>query len=213
MIEISVPWGELALYQGYAQNVGKPYLDFQLEYPPLAFIFFKLANVFGKQYFTLMWYGIVVLAVLISCLVIKRLKGNPYIFLACVLPLGGLFWDRFDIFPAMFSLLAVYLATKKSFWSLPVLTLGILTKLYPVILLPVILGSLLKRKGYFALLYGAFISLAFVGYSFLFFPNWFNCVFGFHGNRGTQIESIMAIPKLLDENSVVEFKHNTFEIR
>ncbi len=213
MIEISVPWGELALYQGYAQNVGKPYLDFQLEYPPLAFIFFKLANIFGKQYFTLMWYGMVVLAILISCLVIKRLKGNPYIFLACVLPLGGLFWDRFDIFPAMFSLLAVYLATKKSFWSLPVLTLGILTKLYPVILLPVILGSLLKRKGYFAILYGAFISLVFVGYSFLFFPNWFNCVFGFHGNRGIQIESIRAIPKLLDENSVVEFKHNTFEIR
>jgi Gpi18-like mannosyltransferase len=133
--------------------------------------------------------------------------------LACVLPLGGLFWDRFDIFPAMFSLLAVYLATKKSFWSLPVLTLGILTKLYPVILLPVILGSLLKRKGYFAILYGAFISLVFVGYSFLFFPNWFNCVFGFHGNRGIQIESIRSIPKLSDENSVVEFKHNTFEIR
>jgi len=38
-------------------------------------------------------------------------------------------------------------------------------------------------------------------------------VLEFHGNRGIQIESIRAMPKLLDKNSVVEFKHNTFEIK
>jgi len=203
MIEqLAIPWGELGTYLRYANNGS-------LEYPPLAVGLFRIANIFGEKWFTLTWYGMVALAILLTCLVLKRMKGNFYIFLASILPLGGLLWDRFDIFPALITVLAVYLATNWGILALPVLAIGVILKIYPILLLPIVIGMLIKRGKYLGLAVGsvAFTLIVWLGLAKS------ESVLEFHGNRGIQIESIRAMPKLLDKNSVVEFKHNTFEIK
>lgn len=204
MIEqLAKPWGELGTYFKYA-------IEGSVEYPPLAVCLFKLVNLFGEQWFTLMWYGLVALTVLLVCLIIKKMKGNFYIFLASVLPLGGLFWDRFDIFPALTTVLAVYLATIGwGILALSVLAIGVSLKIYPVLLLPVIIGILFKRKKHQRLVVGLIV-FAFIVWLGL---GKASSVLNFHKSRGTQIESIRAMPKLLNKDSIVEFKNNTFEIR
>lgn len=211
MIEqLAQPWGELALYQTYG-NLMRSGPFFEAEYPVFALRLFQLANIFGEKWFTLTWYGMVAICILIVALLVRKLRGNPYIFLAAILPLGGLLWDRFDIFPAMLSLLAVYLATnKKSIFirllAFFVLGLAILLKIYPIILLPVLMGMMFKRRYVEEMFLGFLIVIIMIGS-----VSW-DCL-SFHKDRGIQIESIRAIPKLLNKNSIVEFKHNTFEIR
>jgi len=212
MIEqLAKPWGELALYYDYASKIKEglvPYADFFPEYPPLALWLFKTANIFGQQWFTLMWYGMVALAILATICMIKKLKGNPYIFLAVILPLGGLFWDRFDIFPALMSLLAVYLAMRGNLWSFFALAAGVMLKIYPILLLPILIGMFIKRGKHRELLIGLVI-FAVSTFQLLSLNN----LWEFHGHRGIQIESIRAIPKLFNKNSITEYKHNSFEIK
>jgi len=211
------PFGELALYQGYAQKMSEgltPYIDFFPEYPPVALWLFKLANIFGAEWFTLMWYGMVALATVGIMVLIKKLKGNPYIYLACVLPLAGLYWDRFDVFAALFSLLAVYLA-KRDYKVFPTIVLGfgIMTKIYPIILLPVILLMIFYKHS----LRTAINSLIwFVIFMAIFISNsngFVKTLFSYHGHRGIQIESIKSMPLLFKEDSTVEFQHGTYEIK
>ncbi len=215
---LSEVWGELALYQQYAAKEGIPYVDFELEYPPCALGLFKLANIFGEKWFTLMWYGMVAIAILLACLVIKRMKGNLFVFLAAILPLGGLFWDRFDIFPALFSLLAVYFVWKRDLlgadylWGFFLLGIGVMTKLYPIMLLPVLIGMLIKRGRGKDIWLGIVMFIIPILWCFIFFPYWTD-LFNFHKDRGIQIESVRAIPKLLNKDSIVEYSHNTFEIK
>ncbi|MDD5146920.1 MAG: hypothetical protein PHN39_04265 [Candidatus Pacebacteria bacterium] len=203
MIEgLAKPWGELALYFKYASENTIP-----AEYPSVSLWLFKMANIFGEQYFTLVWYFLVATASLAVVWLVKRLRGNPYVYLAGVLPLGGLFWDRFDVFPALFTILAIYLAKSKyPIFAFNALSVGVLLKVYPIILLPVLVLMMIRDKQYAKLLIGLFVfclPLAFMNWDFI----------SFHKDRGIQIESIRALPKLLNKESVVEYKHNTFEIK
>lgn len=211
---LAIPWGELALYYSFAEKINqglKPYVDFFPEYPPLALTLFRIANLFGERWFTLMWYGMIALATLGTMYLIRKLKHNPYVFLACVLPLGGLFWDRFDIFPAFFTLLAVYQAKKGSFLSVVSLAIGVMIKIYPIILLPVIIAMFLFKSVKRAIVALALFILLMVVF-ILPSKQFIDVLFKYHGHRGTQIESIKATP-LLFKDSVVEFKSSTFEIR
>lgn len=212
------PWGELALYNKYATYLweGKlPYYDFFIEYPPLCLPFFGVAQIFGEKWFILTWYGLIGLFVFLTFLIIKRMKGRGFAFIASVLPLAGLFWDRFDLIPAFFSLWAIGLLKKKNYpQSWFILSLGILIKVYPVVLIPYFLlktpiRSLLKCLFSFSVL--SVILLGII--------SWYGGLEGlkrfvnFQGKRGVHLESIRAIPYLLDrENSITEFQHNTFEI-
>ena len=208
---LSIPFGELGLYYSFAEKINlglKPYIDFFPEYPPFALYLFRLANIFGVEWFTLMWYLMVFIATVFIAYLIKKLNGNFYIYLACILPLGGLYWDRFDVFPSMFALLSVYLAKKENISSFVSLFIGIMIKIYPIILLPVILGMFFVKnikKMIFGL--SLFILLLIVTPK-----DFIKNMFSYHGHRGIQIESIRAIP-LLFKDSVVEWKHGTYEIK
>ena len=209
------PFGELVLYQDYGQKIMdglRPYIDFTPEYPPFALILFRLANSFGIEWFTLVWYGMVLIATLGMMFLIKRLKGNPYIYLACILPLGGLYWDRFDVFAALFSLWAVYLAKKGSKLTMFALIVAIMIKIYPIILLPVILLMLWKYSFKYAFFsFWIFI----VTLMACIYPQkeFLDVMFKYHGKRGIQIESLKAMPLLFKEGSVVEWGHGTYEIK
>lgn len=223
---LAKPWGELALYHGYALEMlagNKPYVDFMPEYPPLALWFFKLPMMFGTRYYTLTFYALVAIASILILVLINKMKGNAFIFLAASLSLGGLFWDRFDIFPALFTVVAVYLS-HKNYHKLSFFTLGLgfLTKIYPIILLPLLLISA-ARGGIKTIV---FSTLAFLFPILLAIGMILNSggreglvyFVEYQGNRGTQIESSHAMPIILrhlrgEGEATVEYNHATYEIK
>ena len=213
--------GELAIYHNFAIQMwmGKlPYKDFFPEYPPLAMPFFWFAQLFGTQWFTLLWYTEVFFAIFFLSLLIYKLRGNPYIFLAVIFPLEGLLWDRYDIFPALFTFGSLYLAKSKRFFPAAfLLGIGTLIKIYPILLLPVI----------FFWQYQYFPTVKKLFYTLFFFLIPFFIILGiilgyggkkglikfaeFQGKRGIMLESIRAMPIILEGKRRPTYQHNTYE--
>jgi hypothetical protein len=141
-----LPNGDVDEYQQYAiafwtrQPVGHA---LPVEYPPLAIVPFTLTIVppginphitFG------IWMGLFVLA---GYYALVRLCGRAraltylgYLLLSCAATLLA----RFDIVPALVTLVALWAAGRRRFGSAyTLLALGVLLKLYPIFLLPVVL--------------------------------------------------------------------------
>jgi hypothetical protein len=219
---LSEPRGELWLYYSFAQHLKDgfiPYKDFLPEYPPFSLPFFWLSNIWGSHWFTLAFYSLILLSLIFSCFIIFKLRGNIFVFLAIVLSLGGLFWDRFDIFPVTFVLLSIYLIKNKKFTlSFLAMTIGVLVKIYPVIFFPLLIWEA-KRKAVKPMVLSILFSITVIG--FVLFNGGFiglKNLLQYNINRGIQIESIRAIPLLInglkDNKSVtIEYKHSTYEIR
>lgn len=218
--ELAKPTGELILYHDFALRMWMgqlPYKDFFPEYPPGALVFFYLAQFLGTTFFTLMWYLEIAIAISLITFTIWKLKGNFYIFLAMIFPLGGLLWDRFDIFPALLSILSIYLGIRKKFyWAFFILGMGVLTKVYPLFLLPILIYW---QKDYFQkLLNSLCIFLLTIVIPLLIIISYGGSkglikFFEFQVKRGIAIESIRAMPILVKGKGIVEYKHNTFEIQ
>lgn len=224
---LAKPWGELALYHDFAQKMSEgllPYKDFYPEYPPLSLLFFRSPLIFGTRYYMLSYYVLVALAVVLTAFLIKKLSGKPFAFIAAILPLGGLFWDRFDIFPAFISILAVtYLVKNKTKLAHCALSLGVLTKIYPALLLPVFFARTFYYKGFRKALGGLIIFLIPIVVAL-----WIICGYGgkeglikfaeFQGKRGLHLESIRATIPLVQHLQGTRtfetiFEHNTFELK
>ena len=240
MIEqLAKPWGELALYHDFALKMSNgllPYKDFYPEYPPLSLLFFRLPLIFGTRYYMLTYYALISIFLILTVLLIRRLKGNGWAFIS-VLVLGGLFWDRFDIFPAFLSLLAVaYMVKKKATLAYITLSLGFLTKIYPLLLLPVFLVYTFRDNIAFAKhrigpSYFPGIKKAFGGIVIFSIPiaivlhiilgyggrNGLIKFAEFQGNRGLHVESIRATIPLIQHLQGTRtfetvYSHNTFEL-
>ncbi len=172
----------------------------------------------------LSYYALVAIFLVLTAMLIKKMKGNPFIFVAAVLPLAGLFWDRFDIFPAFFSLLALYLLTKKRInASFFVLSLGVLTKIYPIVFLPILVVRALLDFGLKKTLLAALffiLPIAIIIGNIVSYGggDGLKSFVEFQGKRGTHLESVRATPSLIKHlRGEIEletvYEHNTFEIK
>ena len=218
---LSAPRGELALYHSFAEKLSQgmiPYKDFFPEYPPFSLPIFWLANILGHQWFTLIYYVLVALFTGLLAFLIHKKGGNSYIFLAAILPLGGLFWDRFDIFPAFFAFLAIYMMKKNVYMSSLSLSIGFLIKVFPVVLLPMVFFSAWKQKKLIGaaslFVFPIMVSIGIIA----LLGGGFKKLIEFQGNRGIQIESLRATPLLMqhllyNKELIVEYNHYTFEVR
>ncbi len=156
------PQSSADLYFTYASRIvdGQvPYRDFAFEYPPVALAFFLLprllastpeayATVFQLQ--TLLWNLFGLLLLLSVC---TRLRISPWrlaiVYTVALLSIGPIIAIRYDIFPAVMVLAALYgfLSYRPRFcWVL--LALATLTKVYPVVLLPMFLVGDYVRHNY-----------------------------------------------------------------
>ncbi|MGA2505542.1 MAG: glycosyltransferase family 87 protein [Anaerolineales bacterium] len=130
------------------------YHTLPLEYPPLTLFIFSLPLLVPVVNYTLMFA--LFMAVIVSFIYWLLLKYGPHgagvIFAACLL-VGCLATTlaRFDMFPAALTLLCVIWAERKH-WTLAygALALGVLTKLYPIVLFPLLfLAEQRDRVGFF----------------------------------------------------------------
>ena len=157
------------IYQRYGNAIadGKvPYRDFAVEYPPGALPAFALPGLakpgeeqgvtpgFRKTFETLMWIcGAVALIAMAFALRAQRAPpgrvGGALAFAALApLALGSVVLSRFDLWPA--ALVAVVVAAVVSGWwrlGSVVLGLAIAVKLYPAVLVPLVVAYAWRREG------------------------------------------------------------------
>ncbi len=198
------------VFFGYASKVvaGQvPYRDFPLEYPPLALVFFTLPRLVASNFpdYNVAYHAqvtiwnLVVLATLTA--MARRANGRPTIVLGAytifVLAVGPIILDQFDIFPAALTLFAMYAFQRgrpNAGWV--ALTLGTLTKLYPLLLVPVFALPALRRRDVAALRRSVLVCIATAVIALLpllvVAPASIFRFLAYHSNRGIQIESTYA---------------------
>ena len=195
------------IYFTYASNVihGQiPYLDFNMEYPPLALLFFVLPRLAASSLniYTGFYKAEVFLAILVGLfliyLIARRMGKAPWkmmlAYTLCILAVGPIVAEQYDIFPAVLTLGSLYAfmaAKNKTAWAL--LALGVLTKIYPLFLAPVYLAIALRNRQYRAagagilvgLSIGIVLSLPFI----IMNPDSIKALAEYHLQRGIQLES------------------------
>jgi uncharacterized membrane protein len=157
------------IYQRYGDAMARgqvPYRDFAVEYPPGALPMFALPGLgepgagqdvkpgFRHAFETLMWLcGAAALAAMAVVLVAIR-AGPVQAWAALVfaafapLALGSVILSRFDLWPAALVALALAAFVTERLWSGSiVLGLAISAKLYPAVLVPLVVIYTWKRRG------------------------------------------------------------------
>jgi hypothetical protein len=136
-----------------------PYRDFELEYPPAALpIFILPALVRGDDYssaFELLMWACAVAAVVALGLALSGIRASPLRLFAAIgfltlapLALGSVVLSRYDLWPAALTIaaLAALLGGRERL-GLGVLGLATAAKLYPLVLLPLALVWIHRRRG------------------------------------------------------------------
>jgi uncharacterized membrane protein len=204
------PFSGIQLFFDFASNVvgGRlPYRDFPLEYPPFALVFFVLPRLAAstiREYY--IWYQAeVAIFDLIALVVVDRIakaRGTQSwqtlaAFTLALVAVGPIIGQQFDIFPAVLALVAVYcLWCESSTTGWVFLTFGTLTKLFPLLLAPLLLYSVRGRHWGRYAARTAGISAATTIVVLLPWlvggPSSLLRFFAYHSERGIQLESSYA---------------------
>lgn len=127
-----------------------PYEIIPVEYPPLALLFFLVPGLLTSSMeayagvFTVMILLFDLLILLLLVAFSKKLNLNAWktlgIYTLALLAVGSILTVRYDLIPAFFVFLSLYAFISRRYtiaWV--VLALGVMTKLFPVILVPIYL--------------------------------------------------------------------------
>jgi len=199
---------DLALFFSYSLRVvvlGQlPYQDFAIEYPPLALVFFILprlitsnsatyAFVFGIEMLLFDLLGLLLISALSRRLNL-HLTGTLTIYTLALLAIGPILIYRYDLIPAIMVLLAIYAFSQgkqKTSWA--ILAVGMMTKIYPVIIAPIFLIHQFCHRRYRHIISGTatfVIATAIIVIpSLLLSPNGFLDSFRYQAQRGIHVDS------------------------
>lgn len=139
-------------------------------------------------------------------LIARRLGKAPWklmtVYTICILAIGPIVGQQYDIFPAVLTLLAVYYFWRgehDACWAL--LALGTLTKFYPVVIAPIFWLYYLKNRQYkkigLSLLVSAVIVLVIVAPFMILGSESIINLIKYHAQRGIQLESTYSAFLLL----------------
>lgn len=158
---------EVNLLRQYAGNVLDgliPYKDFAFEYPPLALVPIlgpllliggHLTELGYRQAFGLVAaaIGMVTMVFVMRAAVALDLRRRDMLGAAALVAIspilmGPLMLARFDIWPALFAAAAIWLfVTDRYILAAVALGLGVLAKVYPIVLAPFLVVHLWRREG------------------------------------------------------------------
>ncbi|BAU14554.1 hypothetical protein LEP3755_51030 [Leptolyngbya sp. NIES-3755] len=207
---------DMRLYYNYSSQIAQgqiPYRDFPVEYPPLALLQLCLPQLFrvgSDEFFRHLYYVIfaalnVILCGITAVLVAKMAQQQSKqdfrrtiaLFSLLVVLNAAIILCRFDMLPALLTALAVWCVTiNRPGWAGISIGLGIMTKLYPIVLLPVLGLYYLTRRQYVEgskFLGGSVLAVAVSLLPFL--PIGLGnllVITQYHQARGIQLESISA---------------------
>jgi hypothetical protein len=210
-------WSDIPIYERYSDYIfdgQTPYRDFLVEYPPLTLLIFIIPSLLAK---VIGGYAISFRLVMMgfdlgNIFLINKLAGNTaerpestaFMSSLIYLVLTGLafqlLYDRFDIAVTFMILLSIYFALIKDSWFAAYLAIwiAVMTKIFPVILIP-LFGAMqvkIKRDKYKPIVDVGLATLALMVLlflSWLIFGPWWKTMISYHGERGIQIESMYGM--------------------
>ena len=148
---VSPEGGDLDVFYGYATQIVQgavPYRDVRLEYPPgaLAAIVAPALGSPSKHTYAVRFAWAMLALLAASILLLARRPRAAFVVALAPLLLGPVVLKRFDALPMLFTLVALELALRRRYaWSGAALGLGTAVKLYPVLLLPLLLFAAGRR--------------------------------------------------------------------
>jgi len=208
---------DIPVYQAYADQIAKgltPYLDFDVEYPPLALPLFRLpgAGLTLEEFmrrFSIEMGAVTLLAgalvALTACFLWPRgrrayVAGSLYALGVALT--GAIIVNRYDVAIAFLGVAAFLLCLVRGWYAAAAITLGLgfALKITPVALLPLVLllaGN--PRRWVWPVVGFSGAALAgFMPYLFIA-PRGIWYVFQYHIERPLQIESVLGTPMLLGQ--------------
>ncbi|MHB9111341.1 MAG: glycosyltransferase 87 family protein [Thermoleophilia bacterium] len=207
------------VYYDYASRVAEgtmPYADFASEYPPVAMLLFSLPRLFSGAGYSWFVIAFEVEMLAFSCGIVwllsivawrqwhsvGKLAGTLATYTVFLLCLGSIVELRFDLAAAflMLASLTCFVTDRRmAAWLL--LGVGIMTKIVPVLIAPLFLISLWRRRFYREMITGPAVmalSAFIIALPFLIAaPSGFANAFLYHAERPLQLESSWASPLLL----------------
>ena len=208
-------WNDVHQYWLHAENMFNgimPYEDDPSAYPPLAFFLDLIPYIItptepGYNYsFAIMTYLFSLLAIhglLKFC--DSRGISHFYVYFTFALLIIGVnnfFIARNDTITTVFVVLSIlFYLDRKYVPAFILLALGIMTKIYPIFLLPILLIPFLARKDLKSFfMYGALTALVCFVIELPVLINDPSTAFSYltqHSGRGVEIESVVAIPLMI----------------
>lgn len=198
------------LYFRYAEamvSLNMPYSDFPAEYPPLAMLLILIPRLFSFSPFTYqIAFGVEVYAFLLFGLVCVHRLAESYserpsrysdLYIILSLALFDFILDRYDIFPMVLCLAALYFfKTDRLNLMWVMIAIGTMTKLYPALMAPVFLIYLCMNGRRNDALRGVGICVLIGCASMLPFliadPGTMLMFLDYHMDRGMQTESLVS---------------------
>ena len=192
-----------------------PYRDFAVEYPPLALVCFTIPRLVTSTPCAYHWafsVEILVFDLMALFLLSKLSRGlgiNPIaamvIYTLLIIGIGPLVINRFDLIPAVMVLACLYAFSRGKYglaWA--VLALGVMTKIYPIVIAPIFLIYELSQHRYKEVLMEIGLSALIV--EIIIVPGFFISPAGLINSflvqmhRGLQLESTYSSFILLFQN-------------
>jgi uncharacterized membrane protein len=152
------PYGDAALYGHYAHEMTSghwPYRDFYDEYPPLAQPLFLVVRLLPGPFatsfkWTMAVCGMAALVLLVQLIRASLLRRFAAVAVMAVSPLivGPVFLNTYDLFPALLTIAAVlaFLHDRER-TTYVLLALAVAAKVFPLVLLPLVLIESWERGG------------------------------------------------------------------
>ena len=201
---------ETTLYYGYADRMfhgEMPYSDFDAEYPPLSLLLILIPRLLSfnelsyQIVFGIMAYLSLIAATYFIYRIAERYTNRPSrytdVFLILCVIFVDFILDRYDVFPMVLTVAAVYFfisGRRNAAWV--AVAAGTMIKLYPALLAPVFLIHLISRKEYSEAVKGVGICVAIGIVCMLPFviadPETALMFITYHADRGMQVESIVS---------------------
>lgn len=190
-----------------------PYRDYDMEYPPLALLAFSLPHVLAlgktlsfEQYLKLYLLVNALFSLIMSIIMLlvlqrwypeppKKVKATALLTIG-VLLCAPILPFRYDLFPALLSILALYLLiAKKPAASGFSIGVAVGAKLYPAVIIPIMGLYFLAKKDIASLvrfIVGGLISILTILPFYLLAPNQFASFLTYHQQRGLEIETLIS---------------------
>ena len=186
---VTVESTDVGLYRRYGEAIdggAVPYRDIAIEYPPGALPLFVGPAIltdspasYRRVFAVLMVIGIVALLAGVRVLSVRLAAGDeltvvaPLVVLLLVALMGSVALTRFDVVPAALTVgaLAAFTSGRRHLGAV-VLGLAIVTKLYPAVLLPLVVVYVARRAGARAAGAVTAITLAVVALAYAPFVAW-----------------------------------------
>lgn len=198
--------GDAMSYLPYANQLANGIIP-AMEYPQFALVFMAIPRIFSSSDlgYTIAFVAEVFVFFMIGLIVVWKLarrygQSQPKIMLAYTILMLLIFQfvvDRYDIFPAVLTLVSLYFfITKRYVLAFAILSIATMTKLYPAVLFPIYMLPLIINRDWSNALKGAGVFIIVLLLIFLPFflsnPDTALNFVSYNSDRPIQVESTAA---------------------